>query len=208
MIIDIPRERSPEVGITVAKSVVEQYGDGVIALGLGGPERGNPPSKFRTAFNRVREAGIPCILHAGETEGPSSVWNAIEVADSKRIGHGVRSIEDPRLMAHLKLTQLPLEVCPTSNVCLNVYPSLAQHSLPKLLEYGLRVTINSDDPPMFNTSLVGEFLACCKEFGWDKEVVQRLLLNAIDVTLLPPPEKLEMRQNFLNHLADQSPGMT
>jgi adenosine deaminase len=205
MIIDIPRERSLEAGTTVAESVIERYGDGVIALGLAGPERGNPPEKFRTAFNRVRDAGIPCILHAGETDGPSSIWSAIEVADSKRIGHGVRAIEDPRLMAHLKQTQLPLEVCPTSNICLKVFPSLAQHSLPKLLEYGLRVTINSDDPPLFNTSLAGEFIACWKLFGWDKEMIQHLLLNAIDVTLLPPLDKLEMRQSFLDHLADPLP---
>ena len=202
LIIDIPRERSLEAGTTVAESVIERYGDGVVALGLGGPERGNPPAKFQTAFNRVRDAGIPCILHAGETEGPSSIWNAIEVADSKRIGHGVRAIEDPRLMTYLKQTQLPLEVCPTSNVCLKVFPSLAQHSLPKLVENGLRLTINSDDPPLFNTSLVGEFIACWKTFEWDKEMIQHLLLNAIDAALLPPLEKLDMRQSFIDHLGD------
>ena len=196
MIIDIPREHPPEAGGKVAEWVIERYGDGVIAMGLGGPEQGNPPSKFRRAFERVREAGIPCILHAGETEGPLSIWNAIEVAGTRRIGHGVRAIEDRRLMDHLKETQLALEICPTSNICLGVFPSLSEHCLPKLLEHGLRITINSDDPPMFNTTLTGEFLACSEVFGWGTETPQRLTLNAVDVALLSPTEKTEMLGRF------------
>ena len=96
MIIDIPRERASETGEQVATWVIDRFGDGVIALGLGGPEKGNPPEKFRNAFDRVRNNGIPCVLHAGETDGPSSIWNAIEVAEPARIGHGVRAIEDAR----------------------------------------------------------------------------------------------------------------
>ena len=196
MIIDIPREHPTEAGSRVADWVIERYGDGVIAMGLGGPEQGNPPSKFRRAFERVREAGIPCILHAGETDGPSSIWNAIEVADTRRIGHGVRAVEDQDLMEYLKRTQLALEVCPTSNVCLRVYPSLREHSLPKLLEYGLKITINSDDPPMFNTTLTGEYLACSRTFGWGTEIVRRLVLDAVEVALLAPTERTDLRERF------------
>ncbi len=196
MIIDIPREQPSEAATRVADWVIESYGDGVIALGLGGPEQGNPPSKFRRAFERVREAEIPCILHAGETDGPLSIWNAIEVADTKRIGHGVRAIEDMHLMDYLKRTQLALEVCPTSNICLGVFPSLSKHSLPRLLEYGLRITINSDDPPMFNTTLTGEYLACQEAFGWGHEILHQLVLNAVDVSLLPPSKKEEIRKTI------------
>lgn len=201
IIIDIPREHPTEAGTRVADWVIQGYGDGIIAMGLGGPEQGNPPSKFRRAFERVREAGIPCILHAGETDGPLSIWNAIEVADTRRIGHGVRAIEDPRLMDHLRQTQLALEVCPTSNICLGVYPSLSVHSLPKLMEYGLRITINSDDPPMFNTTLTNEYLACSKAFGWGLETVERLALNAVDVALLQPPERRELTMRFQRDFA-------
>jgi adenosine deaminase len=158
---------------------------------------GNPPSKFRRAFQKVLEAGVPCVLHAGETEGPASIWNAIEVANPKRIGHGVRAIEDPKLMDYLKQTQLPLEVCPTSNICLGVFPSLEKHSLPKLLDHGLKVTINSDDPPMFNTTLTDEFLVARSTFRWDGSLVRQLVLNAVEVNLLRESEKKIMLRDFV-----------
>jgi adenosine deaminase len=205
MIIDIPREHPTEAGNRVADWVIGQYGDGVIAMGLGGPEQGNPPSKFRRAFERARAAGIPCILHAGETAGPQSIWNAIEVADTKRVGHGVRATEDNDLMEHLKRTQLVLEVCPTSNVCLGVYPSLREHSLPKLLEFGLKITINSDDPPMFNTTLTQEYIACSRTYGWGTEVLRGLVLNAVEATLLAPAEKLVLQERFQKALASGYP---
>lgn len=196
IIMDIPRIIPPEDGLTVAEWAVERYGDGLIALGLGGPEIGNPPEKFRAAFDRVRAAGIPCILHAGETVGPESIWSAIRVAGTRRIGHGVRAIEDPELVAYLRETQIPLEVCPTSNVCLKVYPSLKEHSLPRLLAEGLYITINSDDPPMFNTTLTNEFITGQRIYGWDAGVIEHLVLNAVKVTLLPETEKKDMLDGF------------
>jgi adenosine deaminase len=201
MIIDIPRERAPEAGDQVASWVIDRYGDGVIALGLGGPEQENPPEKFRNAFNRIRDNGIPSVLHAGETEGPSSIWNAIEVAAPARIGHGVRAVEDPTLVEYLRRAQLPLEVCPTSNICLGVFPSLAEHSLPQLLDFGLRVSINSDDPPMFNTSLAGEYLACTRTYGWDRTALRELAKSAVDMLLLPSTERLGLRKRFQEKFA-------
>jgi adenosine deaminase len=196
VIMDIPRAVPSEAGLGIADWAIERYGNGLIALGLGGPEVGNPPEKYQDAFERVREAGIPCILHAGETVGPSSIWSAIHVADTQRIGHGVRAIEDPQLVAYLYEQQIPLEVCPTSNICLKVYPSLDDHSLPELMSQGLYVTINSDDPPMFNTTLTNEFLVCQRTFGWEIETIERLVLNAVDATLLPESERKDMRRAF------------
>lgn len=196
VIVDIPRQVSPQEGDTIAAWVIEGYGDGIVALGLGGPEIGNPPQKFQRAFDRVRAAGIPCILHAGETEGPHSIWSALQVADSKRIGHGVRAVEDPELVAYLRQKQVPLEVCPTSNLCLKVYPSLEEHSLPELIRQGLYVTLNSDDPPMFNTTLTNEYLVGQRTWGWDLETIQTLVLNAVDATLLPENERRAMRLRF------------
>jgi adenosine deaminase len=196
IIMDIPRIISPEDGLIVADWMIKRYGNGLIALGLGGPEVGNPPEKYQAAFDRVRAAGIPCILHAGETVGPPSIWSAIRVADTKRIGHGVRAVEDPELVAYLRDAQIPLEVCPTSNICLKVYPSLAEHSLPELLSHGLYVTINSDDPPMFNTTLTNEFLAGHHTFAWGEDQIRQLVLNAVKVTLLPEAEKLALLRVF------------
>ncbi len=206
MIVDIPREHPPEVGEQVATWVIDRYGDGVIALGLAGPEKGNPPEKFRNAFDRVRKSGIPCILHAGETDGPTSIWNAIEVAAPARIGHGVRAIEDASLVEYLKRAQLPLEVCPSSNVCLGVFPSLAEHCLPQLIASGLRVSINSDDPPMFNTTLAGEYIACAMTFGWEKATLRKLVMSALDITLVPSSERREMRKKFNSDFAVLEPG--
>ena len=204
IIMDIPRIFSSEDGLTIADWAIERYGDGLIALGLGGPEVDNPPEKFQAAFDRVRAAGLPCILHAGETVGPSSIWSAIRVAETKRVGHGVRAIEDQKLVEYLRETQIPLEVCPTSNICLKVYPSMEEHSLPELMAQGLYITINSDDPPMFNTTLTNEYLAGHKTFGWNVDIIEQLVLNAVDVTLLPETERQTMRSSFeedFRHLA-------
>lgn len=196
IIMDIPRFISPGEGDIIANWAVERYGDGIVALGLGGPEVGNPPQKFESAFTMVRNAGIPCILHAGETVGPDSVWNAIKIADSYRIGHGVRAVEDPMLMDYLRDKQIPLEVCPSSNICLKVYPSFEEHSLPQLLKHGLVITINSDDPPMFNTTLTNEYLIGVKIWGWDRKLITGFILNAIDASLLSISEKNRMRHEF------------
>ena len=188
----------------MADWALERYGDGIIAFGLGGKEVGNPPRKHRSAFDKVREAGIPCILHAGETVGPESIWDALEVAGSVRIGHGVRAIEDPALITHLRDTQIPLEVSPTSNVCLGVYPSLDTHSLPRLMAEGLYVTLNSDDPPMFNTSLTNEYLVCQAQYGWDQGTIETLVLNGVEASLLPDAIRTEMIADFEQEFASLS----
>ncbi|NOZ75447.1 MAG: adenosine deaminase [FCB group bacterium] len=197
VIMDIPRHITSENGDLIAKWAIERFGDGIIAFGLGGPEIGNPPEKFRDAFDRVRAAGIPCILHAGETEGPSSIWSAIRIAGSRRIGHGVRAIEDRKLMEYLRDRQIPLEVCPTSNICLKIFPSMEKHCLPQLMESGLYVTINSDDPPMFNTTLTKELMIGWKTWNWDRTTIEHLVLNAVNATLLPEKGKKELQENFI-----------
>jgi adenosine deaminase len=196
MIIDIPREREPEAGEQVASWVIDRFGDGVVAIGLGGPEQGNPAEKFKSSFHRVRDKGIPRVLHAGETAGPASIWNAIEVAEPARIGHGVRAVGDAKLLAYLQEAQIPLEVCPTSNICLGVYPSLAKHSLPELLHHGVSVSINSDDPPMFNTSLAEEYLVCARTFGWEKAVLRDMAYKAVEMLLLSSSEKMALGKRF------------
>ncbi len=105
------------------------------------------------------------------------------------------------LVAELRARQIPLEVCPTSNVCLKVVPTLADHPLPRLLAEGLYVTLNSDDPPMFNTTLTDEWLACAKTFGWGVEVLEKLSLNAVRASLLPAEEKAELERRFVGEFA-------
>ena len=196
IIMDINRMISPDEGLLVVDWALSRFGVQVIALGLGGPEVNNPPQKFEKAFQKANEAGMPCVLHAGETVGPQSVWGAIKVANTKRVGHGVRCAEDEKLMDYLAKKQIPLEVCMTSNVCIGVYPSIQKHSIKKLMEKGLYITINSDDPPLFNTTLTNEFILGCENFGWNKSLLKRFSLNAAKASLLKKDKKDILQKTF------------
>lgn len=187
--IDYPRNLDPSTFVPVAEWAADNLDNGITALGLGGPERGHPPGRFREAFAVAREAGLPSVPHAGETEGPVSIWGALRELHAVRIGHGVRCLEDPDLVRELRERQVPLEVCPTSNVCLKVVPSFEEHPLPRLLDEGLYVTLNSDDPPMFGTTLTDEYLEAAAAFGLDRSQIETLVLDAARATLLGAPAR-------------------
>ena len=201
LVIDIERMTTAEQGLVVADWAIAAHGDGVVALGLGGAEVGHPPERFTEAFARARAAGLPRVPHAGETEGPASIWGALRGLHADRLGHGVRCLEDPALVAELRDRQIPLEVSPTSNVCLHVVPSLAEHMLPRLLAEGLYVTLNSDDPPMFNTTLSQEYLAVSTAFGLGAAEMERLVLNAVRATLLPADQKARLEREYIAEFA-------
>jgi len=189
LVIDISRQVSPDEGMITANWAIEGRKDGVVALGLGGPEIGNPPEKFKSAFDRAYSAGLPAVPHAGETVGPESIWGALNILHPVRIGHGVRCLEDPLLVEVLKRSAIPLEVCPTSNVCLKVVKDLNSHPLPCLLSEGLTITLNSDDPPMFNTTLTEEYLKSAEIFNFDAATINKFILTALDHSLLSQDEK-------------------
>lgn len=195
-IIDIPRMIAPSEGVLVADWAISGMGDGVVALGLGGPEVGHPPERFQKAFQRARQAGLASVPHAGETVGPESIWGALRVLHADRIEHGVRCLEDSALVAELRQRQIPLDVCVTSNVCLHVVPTLADHPLPRLLQEGLFVTLNSDDPPLFNTTLTDEYLAVARAFQMNAAQLEQLALNGVRASLLPAAERTNMETAF------------
>jgi len=151
---------------------------GVIGLGLGGYEVDAPPEPFADVFATAKDAGLLSLPHAGETVGPASVWGAINALQADRVGHGVRAIEDPRLLQALKDRQIPLELSVTSNERLHVYNSVRTHPFPHLDRMGLMVTVNSDDPPLFNTTLCQEYEILAREFGYDKPDLIRVARNA------------------------------
>jgi adenosine deaminase len=195
---DISRERRPvEDSVQIALWAIQNRNNGITSLGLGGPEVNNPPELFAATFDIVQAAGFPATPHAGETEGPASIWGALKTLYAIRIGHGVRCLEDEALVNYLRERQIPLEVCPSSNVCLKVTPSLASHPLPQLLEAGLNITINSDDPPMFNTTLTDEYVRITDQFGFSRDQIKRFIFNAIEASLLPLAEKQAMKQDFI-----------
>lgn len=169
---------------------------GVIGFGLGGNEVDAPPEPFAHAFRSAKAEGLLSIPHAGETMGPSSVWGAVTALDAQRIGHGVRSIEDPALLSLLREKQIPLEINPTSNVCLHVYRRLAEHPFPHLDRMGLLVTVNSDDPPLFNTTLNQEYGVLASEFGYEKKDLARIARNAFVASATSEEIKTKLLNEF------------
>ncbi len=184
LIIDIVRGCTRERAMEVARWAVEAHGNGVCALGLAGEEGRGTSQNYLEAFNFAHDHGLPVIPHAGETQGAWSIRECLQDAKASRIGHGVRCLEDSEVVAELRNGCVTLEVCPSSNICLNVFPSMDQHALPELLKQGLCVTINSDDPPMFNTSLTDEFLKVAQTFGLGEEDLRNLSLNAARAALV------------------------
>lgn len=200
-VIDIPRNIDAELGPMIADWAISGMADGVVAFGLGGPEVGHPPEKFKDAFDRTNAAGLPSVPHAGETVGPESIWGALGSLGADRIGHGVRCVEDNDLIRELQDRQIPLEVCPSSNVCLGVAPTIEQHQLPRLLDEGLYVTINSDDPPMFNTTLTEEYAAVAEAFDLSEGAIESLVLNSVNASFLPEADRRAMEREFVAEFA-------
>jgi adenosine deaminase len=186
LIVDIPRELSTQAeAMQVARWVADAHGDGLVAaLGLGGYEVGFPPEMFSTAFALAREAGVPAVVHGGETGGPESVRGAVEALHAVRVGHGVAAIRDPDLVALLRDRQLPLEVCPSSNVCLKVAKGIEDHPIALMEAAGLNVTVNTDDPPIFNTTLNREYAILAEIFGFEERDFRSFNINAAHASLL------------------------
>lgn len=185
----------------VTNVAIEGKRDGVIALGLAGSEAGAPPEPFASYFKRAQINGLHSVPHAGEMAGPESIWGAIHVLNAERIAHGVRAIEDPSLIEYLAQHQIPLDITPTSNLCLGVYPSYAAHPLPLLYEAGISINVSTDDPPLFHITLDEEILHLTNEFYIAIEDVDEILLNGFRVSFLPVQRRREMEQQVLTELA-------
>jgi aminodeoxyfutalosine deaminase len=175
-------------------------GRGVVALGLSGIEAKYPNEPFREHFAAARSAGLHCVAHAGEHAGPESVRSVLDICGAERIGHGVRSIDDPALVERLRTSGIPLEVCPTSNICLGVAPDMASHSFDRLYRAGLSLTVNSDDPSFFNTNLTREYLRLHQAFGYTQAELAGFSLNALRHAFLPETEKADLEERFRREL--------
>ncbi len=198
--LDIVRN-NPDTQDRVVEIALAARDRGVVALGLGGSEAEFPPELFVRAFERAVGEGLKRVPHAGEHAGPASVWTALERLHADRIGHGVRSAEDPRLVEHLRERQIPLEICPTSNVRLGVYPDYASHPLRQLWDAGVLVTVNSDDPPLFGTDLNSEYQVLVDHVGLTADELERASLNALRASFLPADEKARMEREFMAEFA-------
>ncbi|ATE62215.1 adenosine deaminase [Thauera sinica] len=183
LILCFLRHLSEEEGFAALAQAMPHLGR-IHGVGLDSSEKGHPPSKFARLFARCRELGLHVVAHAGEEGPPAYIAEALDVLKAERIDHGVRAAEDPALMQRLAHTQVPLTVCPLSNVRLRVFPTLAQHNLKTLLDAGLKVTINSDDPAYFGGYVAKNYIDTAKALGLTKADLKRIARNSLEAAFV------------------------
>ena len=191
LIADVTRNFGAERAEATAVQAIALLDLGVIGIGLGGDEARFPAELFARPFALARDAGLHVVAHAGEAAGPQSVRAAVQVLGAERIGHGVRAIEDPSVVALVAERRIPLEICPTSNRLTGAVPPAGPHPLGALDAAGCIVTIDADDPALFGTSIVEEYAWVARAFGDD--AIQRFTVNAIEASFAPPPRKAALR---------------
>lgn len=199
---DIPGESGiPSADVTLDTALRLQP-DGLVSFGLGGPEIGVPRQQFAPHFQQAIAAGLHSVPHAGESTGPESIWDSVNHLGAERIGHGIAAAQDPALMAHLAEHGITLEVCPTSNVRTRSVPSLAEHPLPALVAAGVPVTINSDDPPMFSTTLNQEYEVAAELLGLDDQGVADLARASVRASFADDATKAAILSEIDAYAAD------
>lgn len=174
--LDAIRHYGPEHAMQVAELAAERVNDGVISFGIGGDEERGPAEWFEAVYRFARSKGLRLTAHAGETMGPDSVWTALKIG-AERIGHGIRAVEDPVLLRHLRDAQVPLEICISSNVATGAVASLGDHPVRRIFDAGVPVTLNTDDPGIFNTTLDAEFELAARGFGFSDDELCGIVEN-------------------------------
>jgi len=181
---DIPGEAGLESAEITERLALDLRPEGLVSFGLGGPEAGVPRPQFQPYFDRVRAAGLHSVPHAGEATGPETVWDALSFLGAERIGHGTNAVKDPRLLDYLGEHAIPLEVCPTSNIATRVVERIEDHPIRQMVDAGLFVTVNSDDPPMFGTDLNHEYTVAAGLLGLDEAGTAELARQGVRASFL------------------------
>lgn len=198
LVADFVRDYGPEQAMLTLDELREVRELGVIGVGLGGSEHDFPPELFERAFQTARDMGFRTTAHAGEAAGAQSVRRAIADLRVERIGHGVRANEEEELLELLATTQMPLEMCPISNVRTGVVGAIDQHPIRNFFESGILVTVNTDDPTMFGTTLAQEYRLLEAGLGFTREQTRELILNGIEASWMPAARKELMKTRFQN----------
>jgi len=199
----LSRSYGPEVCLQELEALLDNR-DGLVALDLAGDEKRFPAGLFIRHFQRSRDAGLRTTIHAGEADGPHSVWSAIRDLGAERIGHGIRSIEDPELVAYLAEQQIGLEVCLSSNLHTSTVPSLAQHPARALLQAGVLLNLNTDDPGISGIDLPGEFNTAALASGLDQHMIHRTQVAGLEMAFLSPVEKQNLLKSKLKTVHKES----
>ncbi|MGH9124662.1 MAG: adenosine deaminase [Acidimicrobiales bacterium] len=196
------RTEPPEAATNQARLAQVYRERGVVSFGLANDEAGHPPGQFAAAFRIARDAGLLSTPHAGELAGPESIVEALDVLGADRIQHGVLAISDPDLVARLAGSPVCLDVCPSSNIKLAVFPSVAEHSLPALLAAGVRCSVNADDPLLFGPNLLEEYELCRTTFGFGDELMAHIARCSIEASGAPDSLKNDALAGIDAWLAD------
>jgi adenosine deaminase len=200
LILCFMRHLGPEAADAVLRASLP-FRDKFIGVGLDSTEVGHPPALFKEVYELAAAEGLRLVAHAGEEGGPGYVREALDLLNVERVDHGVRSMEDPELVARLRDKQIPLTVCPLSNVALRVVAAFGDHMLPAMLDAGLLVTVNSDDPAYFGGYVDDNLTAVRREFGFDDEQLARLARNSFDACFAPDADKQRWRAEVDSWLA-------
>lgn len=196
-IADIDRTINPQDAVHLVEMAHgSRKQAGIIGIGLDSQEIGYPAKRQKPAYDLAKKLGLHRVAHAGEDVGPESVWDALESLDVERIDHGVRSIDDPRLLERLVRTHIPLTTCPLSNLELKVYPNMAAHPVKRLADAGVLVTLNSDDPTMFHSDVLDNYIQVADTFGLGANEVQKFARNSFQASFMPEPNKAAALQAF------------
>ena len=191
-IYDIPGESGMPAGDATLSFATNHRVDALVGFGLGGPEMGVTRAQFKPHFDAARRVGLHSVPHAGETTGPDTVWEALRLLGAERIGHGTSAAQDPKLLQYLAKQGIPLEVCPSSNVATRAVPSLDEHPITAFRDAGVTVTVNSDDPSMFGTSLNQEYAIAARLLDLDRGGVADLSRAAVRASFAPDDLKVAM----------------
>ncbi len=198
---DYGRQFGAETAWKVLELAIQNMRYGLVAWSIGGDEVNYPPQLFAEVFAAARQAGLRVMAHAGEVVGPASVWGAVDVLGCQRIGHGIRSIDDPALLAHLHAHNVVLDISPSSNVCTGAVPTIEAHPLRRLYDAGISITLNTDDPTFFKTTLNDEYRLAAQVFGFDAGELAQLALNAARAAFLPEAERVALLERVETELA-------
>lgn len=201
-IYDIPGELGIPAADATLDYALNHRPEALVGFGLGGPEIGVPRPQFEPHFTAARAAGLMSVPHAGETTGPQTVWDAVDLLGAVRIGHGCSAAEDPELLARLAGEGIVLEVCPTSNVATRAVDRIEDHPLRRFVEAGVTVTINSDDPPMFATSLVNDYEVAARLLDLDESGVADLARAGVRASFAPDEVKTRILGEIDAYVAD------
>ncbi len=208
--LSLKRTQPPAESVELVDWLLAVRPDRVVALSVDGDESaaGRTGERFAPLFERARAAGLHTCAHAGESSGPEGVRDAVELLHAERVDHGIRAVDDAMLVAELAARAIPLDICPTSNVRLGVVASLSAHPIERLRAAGVPVSVNTDDPLLFGTSVASEYARCAEAFGWGRAVLGALAKTSIESSFAPPERKRALGADLDRFLAEppQAPG--